>query len=566
MLSFKYMKKFIFSLLVATFIFASVAPKTASAQWYNQNPVQWYKHVYDDSNPSEIFGERYTAAQVDWIIMSFLTWPTTKFVGTEGTICFLEAVTEGTAEIDECVAMSDNLIEVIERLNNLASTVGDEVSDTRSQNNVEYLAQKIFLEDRELSGISYVRNSAKNFSLVPTAQAQEGGYGYSRLGGVTLKIWKASRDAAYAMFVVIAIILAFMIMFRVKTSPQTVVTIQSALPKLFIALVATTFSYAIAGFLVDIMYVFIAIISMVLGPITANGVPDFFMGGGNDVALTFSFLTEGILGTGIIGFLVFDLFLYPITFALSLMALPEGIIGNIFGLPFFVPLAALAMILGFIIFIFAFVWVLFKTTLMLLKTTATILILVMFAPFQITLGAIVPGMGLGSWIKTLSANLAVFPVAGAMLTLSYIFLSEAFDAAIQGLPVFGGLAGILGIDSAGANFGDGWPPLLGGAGDPAPLILLIISVMLLFLVPKAAEIVKGIISGRPLAYGSAAGEAMGLGSAVGFGSASYLSSQQQSRYTEAVKTLVPGASLSPKIKGEQATWGFLRGVSGGKLR
>ena len=66
----------------------------------------------------------------------------------------------------------------------------------------------------------------------------------------------------------------------------------------------------------------------------------------------------------------------------------------------------------------------------------------------------------------------------------------------------------------------GWPPLLGSSNAMLGLIFVGASVMVLTLIPKVAEIIKGAISGRPFAYGSAIGEAWGpvrglYGSTVG---------------------------------------------------
>ena len=49
------------SFLVPAIAMAEDAPST----WYNQGFTDWYAKVYgDESPPSEIFGERYTAARV----------------------------------------------------------------------------------------------------------------------------------------------------------------------------------------------------------------------------------------------------------------------------------------------------------------------------------------------------------------------------------------------------------------------------------------------------------------------------------------------------------------------
>lgn len=70
----------------------------------------------------------------------------------------------------------------------------------------------------------------------------------------TLGAWKAFRNVAYVFFVIIFVALGFMIMFRAKLNPQTVIGIQQALPRIIVSLVLVTFSYAIAGFIVDLAF------------------------------------------------------------------------------------------------------------------------------------------------------------------------------------------------------------------------------------------------------------------------------------------------------------------------
>lgn len=58
----------------------------------------------------------------------------------------------------------------------------------------------------------------------------------------------------------------------------------------------------------------------------------------------------------------------------------------------------------------------------------------------------------------------------------------------------------------------GWPPLLGnsGSGTGTAFLMLGVSYVIFSLIPKTAEVVQGLISGRPFAYGSAVGESIGV--------------------------------------------------------
>jgi hypothetical protein len=77
--------------------------------------------------------------------------------------------------------------------------------------------------------------------------------GFSALDPI-LETWKSFRNLAYLFFVVIFLIIGFMIMFRTKVG-QAAITAQQAIPSVIVAMLAVTFSYAIAGFMIDIMYV-----------------------------------------------------------------------------------------------------------------------------------------------------------------------------------------------------------------------------------------------------------------------------------------------------------------------
>src|SRR3990170_138343 len=89
------------------------------------------------------------------------------------------------------------------------------------------------------------------------------GAGYTALSPL-IPLWTAFRNISYLAFVVIFILIGFMIMFRAKLDPQTVVNVQNSLPKLVITLLLITFSFAIAGFMVDLIYLGIYLMLSVL--------------------------------------------------------------------------------------------------------------------------------------------------------------------------------------------------------------------------------------------------------------------------------------------------------------
>jgi len=115
------------------------------------------------------------------------------------------------------------------------------------------------------SGIAWTYSGLANAGFVPKTLAAEG----IGMGSIQpfAKIWKIFRDVTYLLLVVILIAIGFMVMFRTKINPQTVISVENSLPKIIIALILITFSFAIAGFMIDLMYILIAIIISILGPV-----------------------------------------------------------------------------------------------------------------------------------------------------------------------------------------------------------------------------------------------------------------------------------------------------------
>lgn len=110
------------------------------------------------------------------------------------------------------------------------------------------------------SGVYWAFNGLQNTGFVPNIQAAPlGGIGFEALGSFR-GIWIVFRNLAYLLFVLIIIALGFMIMFRSKIGAQAEITIETILPRIVIALLLITFSYPIAGFAIDLMYITIGII------------------------------------------------------------------------------------------------------------------------------------------------------------------------------------------------------------------------------------------------------------------------------------------------------------------
>lgn len=509
------LKKFIVSFLAFLVVFTSITPNfllvkaqnppqaPAEGTWYNQSFDQWYNKVYDENTSpgSEIFGERYTAAQVQWVIYSMFAFILNAAMGNSSTSqkavsCFIT----NSANIESCA----------EPLNALIQADSSGQQPTLGQTKNENLLQLVFA-DRPLSGITYVKERATRFTLVGEAYAQTAapGFGFNALKPMQ-DMWRASRDISFGLFVIVAVVFAFMIMFRVKISPQVVISIQSAIPKLIIALVLVTFSYAIAGFLVDLMYVVIGIFSLIL--------PQFMPGGGLDPAKAFGIMTGVPQGSGVqpghaFGMIMFGIaYLFSFTLALIVL-LAQSISGWLLGLS----MAILAPIVGFIFILVAIIaiiiclWNMLKAIWTLVKAFANIVLLTIFAPLHITFGTFISGLGFGSWLKSYIANLGTFVGVGLMMFLALVFLFQAwlktgFDSPGFILHTIFGPTNIFG--NAPSSISPYWPPLLGSDNSDAGigLLFLIVSFVMFTLIPKVSDIIQSFIANKPFAYGSAIGE------------------------------------------------------------
>ncbi len=130
----------------------------------------------------------------------------------------------------------------------------------------------------------------------------------------------------------------------------------------------------------------------------------------------------------------------------------------------------------------------------------------------------------GIGVKSFVSNLSVFVVTGLLFFLAFLFLLQAADLALSQFftgpieTVANFLFGTIVVGAATGQFIAGWPPLLLSGPVSVAFLYLLVSLGIFFMIPKATDIIKSIISGRPFAYGTAIGQAIGplaLGAAGG---------------------------------------------------
>lgn len=503
-----FFKKVVASLLVFVVLFLSViTPAKAASAWYAPTYNEWHDKVYT-GNQKDIFGERYTNAQVWWIIYSLFSFVLDNTASPDILNCAFDPTKSANpTSITTCLAGA------------LAKAKTSEVITTPTPQNNQSLLSVVF-QKRSISPQVYFDDLAKNVNLVPVAHAQTAGFGFSALNPV-LSLWKAVRNVTYGLFILAIIVLSFMIMFRVKLNPQTSVTIQSAIPKVVMALILVTFSYAIAGLLIDLMYVVIGLISLV-GPSFFTGT----LGVTPPTTAVFNFLTLGQpfglpVQIGVIGLLILYLALFLIVAVISLASTFGAITVAIRGAALIAALVLAAgsgigtviLVILAVILIVTLLVMIFKILFMLLKAYAMVLLLTIFSPFIIMLGVIIPGFGFSRWLKDFISNLAIFVTVGLLFLFSFVFLGLAIQNVFGAEPslqtVINVLFGSAKTGAIGALTGkeQAWPPLLGGGIDGTAALLMVgVSFVIFTIIPKSAQMVESLIKGQPFNYGAALAE------------------------------------------------------------
>lgn len=262
----------------------------------------------------------------------------------------------------------------------------------------------------------YVADVMSSAGFATPAYAQ--GLGFASLDPI-LGLWKMFRNVAYFFFIIIFIVIGFMIMFRARVGTQAVITAQQAIPSIIVSLILVTFSYAIAGFMIDLMYLLMFLIVGLF-----NG-----LGGGASLGADGS---SGIASGAILNFDWLHLtgFLFKNSVGLTgenigitqefLAAAGLGeTLGNIFG---WLGGLTLTVVITIAVLIGAV-----RLFLELLKSYATIVLSVVLSPVMLMMGAI-PGKNVfGAWLKGIIGNLLVFPLV-LLLVIMFVEFTAGGDS------------------------------------------------------------------------------------------------------------------------------------------
>ncbi len=330
----------------------------------------------------------------------------------------------------------------------------------------------------------YVADLVQGSRFAPsTAYAQAPGLGFGALNPI-LGTWKAFRNVAYYLLVLIGFVVGILVLIRHKVSGNVAVTVQNALPRIVITIILITFSYAIAGLMVDLLYLAIYfIINIFSGQIfvpDARFLGGLFQGEGRslqDIAFNthiFQFTIEFIFGgnawdaASSVGDLIFT--------ALQSVG---GVLGTLAGAPVIGSIFEGAVNLVFtLIFAIALFIAMFRTFFSLVMSYAGFVINVVMAPFILLPGALPGSNPFGNWMKNLVAGLAPFAVAIFMIFMAF---------ALTGTQTRDGI-GYQNTGSPEDMTGLRLPLIMSGASTSAFLGILAMGFMLLM--PEAVNITR----------------------------------------------------------------------------
>jgi hypothetical protein len=258
-------------------------------------------------------------------------------------------------------------------------------------------------------------------------------------------------------------------------------TVQNQIPKIIVGIVAITFSFAIAGLLIDVMWVTVYLFASVLTSATGSSTANMFnivqsanpFDAANN-SFNFQGSTAGF-NSGILGVANET----SRAFAGLIQGAFEsrddwGLAGDLIG--------GLVNVLAFVVITIAIISALLRLWVVLVFAYINIILDVIFAPFWI-LSGLLPGssLGLSAWIRDLMANLAVFPV-----TIAFFIIANYLIGAVE----------TANADSLTTRF---VPPLLGGQNGTA--VAALIGFGFVLMLPQVLNTVKSAFKAPKLDFG-----------------------------------------------------------------
>jgi len=343
--------------------------------------------------------------------------------------------------------------------------------------------------NKPVSSVRYIADLKQNIGIVKPAYAQVTGWVAME---PILPLWKLMRNVCYVFFVVIFVVVGFMIMFRNKIDNQTIASIQNSLPRIIIALILVTFSYAIAGLIIDINEIALGLIISIFRSQWAKNLPD--------LVVILQQIPAAIIGKPptnvaniftLIGPLIksSDQMVAALQDLLSVMP----VVGGIFSTPF-LGSAVVSFVIGFAIF-----GAMIRTFFTLIGAYVTIVILTITSPFAFLVGAL-PGNGkaASSWFKSLLSNVLIFPATFLLLLLAVIFVTPP-GGTMSDFPW--SIATINPLPTAfkwyPVPLGIFWGKDTAGNLVSLPFFInYLLAFGIILILPKTAEVIKSVVEGE----------------------------------------------------------------------
>ncbi len=318
-------------------------------------------------------------------------------------------------------------------------------------------------------GSYYVLHSLDEAGFIPDSYAAEG-LGFAGLAPF-IHIWKKLRDISFLIIALAMIISGFLIMFRAHMDPQHAIKLENSLPKIILAIILINFSFAIAGFMIDIMYIMTGIIIVTFGPLInpdlslssmldryvspgpldlinlgvgnfegtflgffqgikhlIYNLPHALLGMFGDAIRSFTVTVSGMI-LGIMLFwwiggkvrLAADTFDSPVIAAVIWLIVMALLIEPIFKISFILPVLVVGLIISLTVF-----WIFMQLLILTFRTYIKLLFYIMLSPL-ILIGEALPGSKVFvPWLQTICVELLTFP-----LMITIFLLSGAFSNAIS---------------------------------------------------------------------------------------------------------------------------------------
>lgn len=108
-----------------------------------------------------------------------------------------------------------------------------------------------FMYQKPVSTTESIKYFANSFGIAKKSFAAD--TGFDKLSPLQ-EMWLKLRNITFVFMVLLFVFIGMGIMLRVKIDPRTVMSIQNQLPKIILTLIFITFSFSIAGLLVDAMW------------------------------------------------------------------------------------------------------------------------------------------------------------------------------------------------------------------------------------------------------------------------------------------------------------------------